>query len=524
LRRRLTRLAAVIRHGDRVRDRLAGRSILLSGASGFLGKAVLACLLRHAYEPSGVHLLLRAGSEDEAEERLRGEVLGADAFAGLDGAALRARIDDGRLSAIVGDLREDGVAAPGALAGIDIVIHCAATVSFEEPLDDALQLNSLGPARLREALARDGSLPHFVHVSTAYVADRRRGEVPEDGVPHQALPELDLAGLLELGDRWREEAEREAREERRARRFVRAAGRDAARRPGLDPVARAEELRRRWIAARLSARGRAKAQELGWGDTYALSKALGERRILETPGALTIVRPTIIESALEQPYPGWLEGIKVADPLILAYAARGLTHLPGRRANRIDIVTVDQVANACVAAAAYPPESGRRALAVASTARNPLAIGELADQIRTYFAAHPLLRPGGSPIAIGELRFVPTAEALRPARRRQRLAAALAGAATASPVRLGFERTLRGNRSMAERITRMVEIYGAYTALDCVFDDSNTCRLFSRLSEDDRRDLPFDTAAIDWDDYLQRVHLPAVHRLSGANRGEAAAG
>src|SRR5262249_9940285 len=158
--------------------------------------------------------------------------------------------------------------------------------------------------------------------------------------------------------------------------------------------------------------------------------------------------------------------------LILAYAARGLTHLPGRRANRIDIVAVDQVANACIAAAAFPPEEGHGAIAVASTARNPLAIGELADQIHTFFSAHPLRGPNGSPIRIGELRFVPREAALRPARRRQRLAAGLARAAIASPIRIPAERALRANRTLAERIVRMVEIYGAYTALDCVFDDT----------------------------------------------------
>ncbi len=521
---RLIRLASVSRHGDRVRKRLEGRAILLSGGSGFLGKAVLATLLRNGYRPRGIRVLLRSGSEAEAEERLRGEVLGADAFAGLDGAALRAQIGDGGLRAVAGDLGRDGVAPPGSLAEIDLVIHCAATVSFEEPLDGALELNTLGPSRLRKALARDGSEPHFVHVSTAYVADRRSGAVFEEGPPHQALAGIEIDELLASAKRWREAVEREAGAERLAHGFARSARRDAARRPGLNPSERAAQLRRRWIDDRLSARGRQEALALGWPDTYALSKALGEHLLLRSSGPTTIIRPTIIESALAQPYPGWLEGIKVADPLILAYAARGLTHLPGRRSNRIDIVPVDQVANACIAAAAHPPEGQHQVIAVASTARNPLAIGELADQIRTYFMRNPLHRPGGGPIEIGELRFVPRGAALRPARRRQRVAAAVARLAIASPVSIPAERALRANRTLAERITRMVEIYGSYTELDCVFDDSGARELSARLAPEDREELPFDTAAIDWEEYLQEIHLPAVHRLSGANRGEAAAG
>jgi hypothetical protein len=61
----------------------------------------------------------------------------------------------------------------------------------------------------------------------------------------------------------------------------------------------------------------------------------------------------------------------------------------------------------------------------------------------------------------------------------------------------------------------MVKIYGAYTELDCVFDDANASRLGVRLTEADRAELSFDTAAIEWGSYLQEIHLPQVRRLGG---------
>ena len=124
-------------------------------------------------------------------------------------------------------------------------------------------------------------------------------------------------------------------------------------------------------------------------------------------------------------------------------------------------------------AAAHPPEGDLRTIAIASSARNPLAIGELADQIRRYFLGHPLPGKDGKPIKIGRLEFVDRRVALRKTVRRERLAAGLARVAMSSPVRLPQERMLRGNRTLAERVTRMVKIYGAYTELDCVFDDAN---------------------------------------------------
>ena len=65
----------------------------------------------------------------------------------------------------------------------------------------------------------------------------------------------------------------------------------------------------------------------------------------------------------------------------------------------------------------------------------------------------------------------------------------------------------------------MVKIYGAYTELDCVFDDANALRARSARCRRRPAELPFDTAAIDWDAYLQEIHLPQVRRLAdGAER------
>jgi fatty acyl-CoA reductase len=494
-------------------ERLRGSTILVTGSSGFLGKAVLATLMRVG-KFQRLLLLLRAADADAAHRRLVGEVLENDAFAALPADSISTMLADGRIRAVAGDLEQGRLSVSGqqGWGEVDTVIHCAASVSFEDPLDDILGLNSFGPLRLMDSLHEAGARPHFVHVSTAYAADCRQGSVKEDGPQHPGLASLNPEAMLAMAQEWRATAEQKSLEPAQRRNFAREAARDAAHRPNLDTTERAEERRQRWLGQQLARSGRRYAMEVGWPDTYTLTKAIGEQLLGERSTQTTIVRPSIIESARLQPHPGWLEGIKVADPLILAYAARGLTHLPGRASNLIDIVPVDQVANACVAAAAHPPGEGVRTLAVTSSARNPLTLGDLAGHIKAYFLEQPLRRRDGAPITIGELRFVDRKLALRKAMRREKLAQIAARMAALGP--MANEKKLRRNSTLAAQVTRMVKIYGPYTELNCVFDDSNARALANAMLPADRDELRFDPAEIEWQDYLRGTHLPAVRQLA----------
>jgi fatty acyl-CoA reductase len=347
-----------------------------------------------------------------------------------------------------------------------------------------MRINGYGPARLAAALRAAGSDPHFVHVSTAYTADCRVPVVAETDT-HPGLVEIDPAEVLGQASGWR--GELEAAAEKR--------GEDA-----------------RWVEQRLAERGRAFAGAAGWPDTYSMTKAIGEMLLLRESAKTTIVRPSIVESALREPRPGWLEGFKVADPLIIAYASRGLTHLPGRADNPIDLVPVDCVANACVAAAAYPPEGAARVVSLSSSSRNALTLGELAGHTRNYFRRHPLVDRDGAEIRIGDLRFSSRGRALLWSRGREELLGLGARAAAVPPARRA-QPALRRNNRLASRVRRMVEIYAPYTQLSCRFDDTGAQLLLAELGEEDRARHSFDTAAIDWTAYLEGSHLPRLREM-----------
>ncbi|MYJ43360.1 MAG: NAD-dependent epimerase/dehydratase family protein, partial [Acidimicrobiaceae bacterium] len=379
-------------------ESLAGKRIAITGATGFLGTALTERLLRCV--PGCVLVLVVRPGRRGAAERVQRDVLRNDAF---DGLRRQAAEDSGgesyeemtarRVTAVAGDVGVDGLdlddAGRAALAGCDIVIHSAATVNFDSALDDAVEVNLLGPSRVAAVLAEAGSKAHMIAVSTCYVAGSRRGAAPEQPVD-------DSPFFTEVG--WRDEVD----SARRARRDAEQASRSPERLAALSTQARrelgaagipalsekVESLRRRWVDEQMTQAGRARASSLGFPDAYAFTKALGERALTETRGdiAASIVRPSIIESALAEPYPGWIRGFRMAEPVIAAYARGLLKEFPGVPEGIIDVIPVDLVVATIMAVAARGPvEPSPDVVQVASGAINPLKYGKLFDLVSGWF-------------------------------------------------------------------------------------------------------------------------------------------
>jgi thioester reductase-like protein len=151
-------------------------SVLVTGATGFVGMEVLARLLDdEAGEP--VLALVRDGDHVDAQARLD-RVL--DGLGVAPAARARARAVPGDLTA-----RRLGLAptARRRLANeVTAIVHCAASVSFGLPLGEARSINVAGTRRviaLAREVAERGRLERLVHVSTAYVAGRHRGHFAE---------------------------------------------------------------------------------------------------------------------------------------------------------------------------------------------------------------------------------------------------------------------------------------------------------------------------------------------------------
>ena len=519
-----------------ITESLAGKRIAITGATGFLGTALTERLLRCVPDCELV-LVVRPGRRGAAQ-RVQRDVLRNDAFDRLrrqfesDASDAGDTGDTGspesydemaarRVRAVAGDMSTDGLGLDdegrALLASCDIVIHSAATVDFDSALDDAVEVNLLGPTRVAGVLHQGGSEAHMIAVSTCYVAGSRRGAAPEQLVD-------DSPFFTDVG--WREEVD----SARQARRDAEQASRTPDRLAALAVQARrelgaagipalsekVESLRRRWVDEQMTAAGRARASSLGFPDAYAFTKALGERALAETRGdiAVSIVRPSIIESALSEPYPGWIRGFRMAEPVIAAYARGLLKEFPGVPEGIVDVIPVDLVVATILAVAARGPvEQSPDVTQVASGAINPLKYGTLFDLVSGWFTEHPVYDEHNQPISVPRWSFPGRGRVARQLHRAQRSLETADRVLTALPLRgrhAVMSASLEERRQQLERASEYVELYGAYAECEAIYQLDRLLALWDSLDDADRSEFCFDPRSVDWTHYVQEVHLPSM--------------
>lgn len=506
-----------------IAEQLAGKRIAVTGSTGFVGTALVERLLRGVPDCELV-LLVRAGKRTSASERVRREILKNDAFDRLreqhggakafDEMALR------RIRTINGDVSRDGLGLNdedrAVLASCDVVIHSAAAVAFDSPLDSAVEINLLGPSRIAQLLNELGVAPHLVAVSTCYVAGNRRGTAPEELVSDGPFDlGLDWRTEVAASRRLRSDIEALSRMPEKLREFRRDARTElgAAGSPAL--AAKTEQLRERWVHDELVEHGRARAASVGWPDAYAYTKALGEQALQENKGKVpvSIVRPSIIESAHAEPFPGWIRGFRMAEPVILSYARGLLKEFPGVPEGTVDVIPVDHVVAAIIAVAAAGPEIAAPITQVASGSVNPLGYQMLVDNVRAWFTANPLYDQKGQPIVVPDWSFPGRGRVQGQLERAKKVITSGEKVLQSLPLRgtqAKWSAVLEEKRSEVERALEYVQLYGLYTECEAIYSVDNLLALWDRLDEHDRQAFWFDPRIIDWPKFVTETHLPSI--------------
>jgi alcohol-forming fatty acyl-CoA reductase len=499
----------------RLRDLLAGKKIVLTGVTGFIGEQLLWKILTELPETTPSVLVRRKGSAT-ARDRMIALVKKPIFDDVREAAGGAAELLDTRIEVIEGDLPN----VPELPTDLDIVVHCAGDVSFDPPIDQAFSTNVIGTKALlgrvvdavTDANGQRRKVPHYVHISTAYTAGRRRGAIPE--APH--IHDIDYDAEAAAGMGMRDLIEEESRTSAQLAKLRKEAEREHRQAGFLTTAADTERRRIAWVEAELVTAGTERARSLGWTDVYTFTKALGERVVADVGRDVhvSIVRPAIVESSWRHPYPGWIEGFKMAEPLILAYGRGELPEFPATPEAVVDIVPCDHVVNAILAVCATQPEIGSpEYYHVNSGARNPLTFKDMYSYIRAYFTEHPFEGgprgaarlpqwqfPGGSSIE----RLLSTSE------RAHKLAERALAQAPRSDRTRKIAKDLDRTRVRLDFLRRYHTLYKEYAQSELHFVDDNTLALTRALHPDDQVAFAFDTSVFDWKTYVQEVHCPSI--------------
>ncbi|CAA7060502.1 unnamed protein product [Microthlaspi erraticum] len=466
---------------------LKGKSYFITGATGFLAKVLIEKLLRESPEIGKIFILMKSKDQESAGKRLNDEIVSSDLFKLLKQMHGSSYEDfmKSKLIPVVGDMGEENLGIEAETAEkiseeIDVIINSAGRTTFDDRYDAALTANVLGPGSLLSFGKKCKKLKLFLHFSTAFVTAKKEGIVLETPlcIGENITSDLNIETELKLASE--------------------AVGKFH----GSEQFKKLKEI------------GMERAQSYGWENTYTFTKAMGESTIQSKRGDLpvVIIRPSVIESSYKEPFPGWLQGIRMSAPLILAYGKDQNFDMLGDYQSYFDIIPVDMVVNATIAAMAKHGYGNNvsevKVYNVTSASHaSPMRIGELMDLSRQHLCDSPLRETTKD---LERMTFHSSLEGFissvsNTIAKQEREMKSGEGEPQFTTL------SMRGKRKL-QYFVSLAKTYQPYLSFQARFDETNTRSLIQELSMEERKMFDFDGSYIDWEDYIVNVHLPGLKR------------
>ncbi len=530
-----------------VAETLEGKRLLFVGATGFVGKVALSLLLRQFPGVGKVFVLVRPGAGSTSEDRFFRKVVRSPVFDPIReqwGDKTDEFLRD-KVVPLAGDaarpllnFTEEDFARFGKL---DAIVNCAGLVSFTPSLEIAIRINTFGVRNVLDVARRTGG--GVIHISTCFVAGNRSGDVWEDETLHgyhprrAALRDADFHVDAEIADCERLIAQVKTLaddrqhvslfRERGAERLT-ADGRDADDEHTLKiAVARERKL---WVSERLTELGMERAKHWGWPNIYTYTKSLGDQVLAaQSEVPFSIVRPSIVESALRYPFPGWNEGFTTSAPLVF-FALKGHRSFPAHPDANLDIVPCDQLASVIIGATAAVIAGTHEPVYQAATGDvAPLPVPRAVELVGLFARRHWRDRKTGNrltnyirsrlePVPVSrssfELRSAPAFKSVA-----DRVVRAL-DAATPSwgaPSVQALAARARGKLEQVVDVTgktrEAFELFMPFVHDNhYVFRSDQVRKLFASMTPEDRRSLRWDPENIEWRSYWLDLHLPGLEK------------
>ena len=513
--------------GLSVRRAFVGKQVMLIGVTGFIGKVWLASMLMDLPDVKRIHLLIRRQKSNPGERRFEKMIEDSPVFDPLferygDGLSTYLRE---KVEVVEGDVTQPGLglspeAARTLQKNLDLIVNSSGLTDFNPDLRDALATNTDAAVNVLE-FVRGSDHAGLLHLSTCYVAGEQDGRVTE-----RLIPNYNPRGLADFDaeQEWRslhqvirQAEERAESEEVTSGLRIQAQAKEHAAR-NLHGAALDNQIRKgrvRWLKTYLTEAGTRRAKELGWPNTYTLTKSLAESLIIKRGVGLPIavVRPAIVETSVSRPFVGWNEGINTSASLSYLLGTY-FRQLPSNESKRLDIIPVDAVcAGMTLIAAAVMERRNEPLYQLATSVTNPCNMGRSIELTSLAHRKHYRAQEGLESWL--RLRF----DAIPVSKQRYNRMSAPAQKAIVKSIQrimspLPLKRTplVKTERNL-ERVEKLIELFEPFILLnEHDFIAENVEKLSFALVPEEREQFGYNTRSLDWWEYWINIHIPALRR------------
>ena len=510
-----------------VRHSFAGKHVMLIGVTGFIGKVWLANTLLDLPEVERIYLLIRRQKSNPAERRFEKMVEDSPVFDPLferHGDRFLDFLRD-KIEVVEGDVTQPGLGFTPEIArrlqkNLDLIINSSGLTDFNPDLRDALATNTDAAVNILE-FVRTADHAGLVHLSTCYVAGEQDGRVSEKLTPNyspRGLADFDAEtewhSLQELVKQAEAQAESD---EVTAELRTQAQSKEHAAK-NLHGAALDNQIRKnrvRWLKTYLTDAGTRRAKELGWPNTYTLTKSLAESLVAKYGAGLpvAVVRPAIVETSVSKPFLGWNEGINTSASLSYLLGTY-FRQLPTNKSKRLDIVPVDAVCSGMTLIAAAVMDRRHDAMyQLATSVTNPCDMGRSIELTSLAHRKHYRAQEGLESWL--RLRF----DAIPVSKTRYNRMSAPAQKAIVksiqrimSPLPLKKAPLVKTERSL-ERLEKLIELFEPFILFnEHDFAAENIEKLSYALVPEEKETFGYDTRSLDWWEYWINIHIPALRR------------
>ena len=509
-----------------VRRALAGKHVMLIGVTGFIGKVWLANLLTDLPEIGRIYLLIRPQKGSSGVRRFEKLVEESPVFDPLferDAARLPQFLSE-HVEVVEGDVTQADMGLAPELAQrlqgrLDLVVNSSGLTDFNPDLRDALTTNVDAAVHILDFVGKSDHCG-LLHLSTCYVAGARDGRVGERlRANYNPLGRADFDAEAEwrsLHEFVRQAEQKAESEEVTAELRGQAVGKEHAAKD-LQGAALENQIRKnriRWLRKYLTDAGTKRANELGWPNTYTLTKSLAESLIYKYGAGLPIavVRPAIVETSLAKPFVGWNEGINTSASLSYLLGTY-FRQLPSNEHKRLDIIPVDSVCQGMtLIAAAIIERRNETMYQLATSVTNPCDMGRSIELTSLAHRKHYRAQEGLEYWL--RLRF----DAIPVSKERYRRMSAPAQKAIVQSIQrvmapLPLKKPLAKAERSLERVEKLIELFEPFILHnEHDFVAENVEKLSFALVPEERAQFGYDTRSIDWWDYWLNVHIPALRK------------